>query len=91
MTLNNIAQDHFSLFGLPKAYVLDAVALERAYREIQARIHPDKFVNAGEAEKRASMQWSTRVNEAYRMLKDCWSRRDMMSASRPTRRWPPLS
>ena len=70
MTLNNIAQDHFSLFGLPKAYALDAVALERAYREIQARIHPDKFVNAGEAEKRASMQWSTRVNEAYRMLKD---------------------
>ena len=70
MTLNNIAQDHFSLFGLPSAYVLDAVALERAYRDIQARIHPDKFVNAGEAEKRASMQWTTRVNEAYRTLKD---------------------
>ena len=51
MTLN-IAQDHFSLFGLPSAYVLDAVALERSYREIQARIHPDKFVNSGEAEKR---------------------------------------
>jgi molecular chaperone HscB len=70
MTLNNMAQDHFSLFGLPSAYVLDAVALERAYRDIQARIHPDKFVNAGEAEKRASMQWTTRVNEAYRTLKD---------------------
>jgi molecular chaperone HscB len=69
MTIN-IAQDHFSLFGLPSAYTLDAVALERAYREIQARIHPDKFVNAGEAEKRASMQWTTRVNEAYRTLKD---------------------
>jgi len=69
MTLN-IAQDHFSLFGLPSAYVLDAVSLERAYREIQARIHPDKFVNSGDAEKRASMQWTTRVNEAYRTLKD---------------------
>jgi molecular chaperone HscB len=69
MTLN-IAQDHFSLFGLPSAFTLDAVALERAYREIQARIHPDKFVNAGEAEKRASLQWTTRVNEAYRTLKD---------------------
>lgn len=68
MTLN-IAQDHFSLFGLPSAYVLDAVSLERAYREIQARIHPDRFVNSGEAEKRASMQWTTRVNEAYRTLK----------------------
>ena len=66
----NIAQDHFSLFGLPGAYVLDAVALERAYRDIQTRIHPDRFVNSGEAEKRASMQWTTRVNEAYRTLKD---------------------
>ncbi len=66
----NVAQDHFSLFGLPVRYALDAVALERAYREIQARIHPDRFVNAGEAEKRASMQWTTRVNEAYRTLKD---------------------
>jgi len=70
MTTKTIAQDHFSLFGLPSAYVLDAVALERAYREIQARIHPDRFVNSGEAEKRASMQWTTRVNEAYRTLKD---------------------
>jgi molecular chaperone HscB len=69
MTLNS-AQDHFSLFGLSSAYVLDAVTLERSYREIQARIHPDKFVNAGEAERRASMQWTTRVNEAYRTLKD---------------------
>lgn len=58
------------MFGLPNRYALDAVALERAYREIQARIHPDKFVNAGEAEKRASMQWTTRVNEAYRTLRD---------------------
>lgn len=70
MTLDNIAQDHFSLFGLPSAFRLDAAALEHAYREIQARIHPDRFVNAGEAEKRASMQWTTRVNEAYRTLKD---------------------
>ncbi len=64
------AQDHFSLFGLPGSYALDADALERAYREIQSRIHPDRFVNAGEAEKRASMQWTTRVNEAYRTLRD---------------------
>jgi len=45
------------------------VALERSYREIQARIHPDRFAGAGEAERRASMQWTTRVNEAYRTLK----------------------
>jgi molecular chaperone HscB len=45
------------------------VALERAYRDIQSRIHPDRHAHAGDAERRASMQWTTRVNEAYRTLK----------------------
>jgi len=31
-------------------------------------VHPDRFVHAGDAERRASMQWTTRVNEAYRTL-----------------------
>lgn len=61
---------HFELFGLAPAYALDAEALERAYREVQSRVHPDRFAQAADAERRASMQWSTRANEAYRMLKD---------------------
>jgi molecular chaperone HscB len=49
---------------------VDAAALERGYREIQAQIHPDRFAASGDAERRASMQWTTRVNEAYRTLRD---------------------
>jgi molecular chaperone HscB len=45
------------------------LSLERSYREIQSQIHPDRFAHAGDAERRASMQWTTRVNEAYRTLK----------------------
>ena len=63
-------QSHFELFGLPVAFGLDREALEKAYREIQAQVHPDRFAHAGEAERRASLQWTTRVNEAYRTLKD---------------------
>lgn len=33
-------------------------------------MHPDRFAGASDAERRASMQWSTRANEAYRLLKD---------------------
>jgi molecular chaperone HscB len=61
--------NHFELFGLAPAFAVDAVALERAYREIQARVHPDRYAHAGDAERRASLQWTTRVNEAYRVLK----------------------
>jgi molecular chaperone HscB len=60
---------HFELFGLAPAFAVDAAALERAYREIQARVHPDRYAHAGDAERRASLQWTTRVNEAYRVLK----------------------
>jgi molecular chaperone HscB len=63
-------QSHFDLFGLAAAYALEPEALERSYREIQSRVHPDRFAHAGEAERRASLQWTTRVNEAYRTLKD---------------------
>src|ERR1051325_6381157 len=62
-------QSHFELFGLPIAFGLDQEALEKAYREIQAQVHPDRFAHAGDAERRASLQWTTRVNEAYRSLK----------------------
>ena len=68
-SLHRIMQNHFELFGLEPGYALDPERLERAYREIQAKIHPDRFAHAGDAERRASMQWTTRVNEAYRMLK----------------------
>lgn len=63
-------QNHFELFGLPPSYGLDKEVLEQAYREIQAQVHPDRFAHAGDAERRASLQWTTRVNEAYRALKD---------------------
>jgi molecular chaperone HscB len=63
-------QNHFELFGLAPAYALEAEALEKRYREIQAEVHPDRFAHAGDAERRASLQWTTRVNEAYRTLRD---------------------
>ena len=60
----------FELFGLTPAFALDAEALEASYREIQTRVHPDRFAHAGDAERRASLQWTTRVNEAYRALRN---------------------
>ena len=63
-------QNHFELFGLAPAFALEPEALERSYRDIQSKVHPDRFAHAGDAERRASLQWTTRVNEAYRTLKD---------------------
>src|SRR5205085_12048440 len=63
-------QSHFDLFGLQPAFAVDEARLERAYREIQSQVHPDRFAHAGDAERRASLQWTTRVNEAFQILKN---------------------
>jgi molecular chaperone HscB len=60
--------DHFSLFGLEPRFGLDNDHLIRAYRTVQAHVHPDRFAAAGTAEQRAALQWATLANEAYRVL-----------------------
>ena len=62
--------DHFSLFGLPARFDLDAQALESAWRAVAAQVHPDRFATASPAERRVAMQWAARANEAYRVLRD---------------------
>ncbi len=65
----DFSQDFFSLFGLSPSYQVDPMALEAAYHDLQTRVHPDKFAHLPDADKRVSMQWATRINEAYRTLK----------------------
>jgi molecular chaperone HscB len=61
--------DHFELFGLPPRFAIDLDALERAYKDVQARVHPDRFAAGTAAERRVAMQWATRANEAYTTLR----------------------
>ncbi len=62
--------DDFELFGLPRRQALDAAVLDARRRELQAQVHPDRFVAQGGAAQRVAMQWAVRVNEAWRRLKD---------------------
>jgi len=65
----NFGEDHFALFGLPRAFRIDLLLLESRYREIQAQVHPDRFVDAEEADRRRSLQRAAQVNEALQTLK----------------------
>ena len=66
----NIDDDDFKLFGLDERFALEPARLDRRWRELQAEVHPDRFAAQGAAAQRVAMQWSVRVNEAYRRLKD---------------------
>ena len=63
-------QNHFELLGLPVRYSVDPATLESGYRDLQSRVHPDKFAAATEPERRVAMQWAARANEAYRTLRN---------------------
>ncbi len=61
--------DHFALFGVPRRFVIDDRGLESRYHELQSATHPDRYASRPEHERRLSMQWATRINEAYRLLR----------------------
>lgn len=65
-----LEDDDFALFGVERRQRQDAAAIDARWRALQAEVHPDRFAAQGAAATRAAMQWSVRVNEAYRRLKD---------------------
>jgi molecular chaperone HscB len=66
----SLQSDDFVLFGLQRQFAQDAAQLERSWKDLQRQAHPDKFADQGPAAQRLAMQWSVRINEAYRRLKD---------------------
>lgn len=65
----HLSGDYFAIFGLEPGFKLDGAVLEKAYRTVQSRVHPDKFAHLPQSERRLSMQAAARVNEAYRTLR----------------------
>ncbi len=61
---------HFDLFGLAPRHALDASALERRFRELSLKLHPDRFAKADARERRISLEQTTALNDAYKALKD---------------------
>ncbi|MEO5771351.1 MAG: Fe-S protein assembly co-chaperone HscB [Burkholderiaceae bacterium] len=64
----------FALFGLPQRFEFDTADLDSRWRRLQGTTHPDRHAAEGGAAQRVAMQWSVRINEAYRRLRDPLSR-----------------
>jgi molecular chaperone HscB len=70
----NLGDNDFVLFDLPERFALDRAELDARWRKLQASAHPDKFAADGAAAQRLAMQWSVRINEAHRRLREPLSR-----------------
>jgi molecular chaperone HscB len=61
---------YFELFDLPRKLWIEMGALEQKFLQLSWKLHPDNFVNASEQERELSLQRSSELNDAYRVLRD---------------------
>jgi molecular chaperone HscB len=70
MEKKDLTSNYYELFHLPVSFEVDLKALSERYRTLQSSIHPDKYANASDLERRLSVQQSARINEAFQALKN---------------------
>jgi len=62
--------DYFEFFGLPRKLNVDVARLEKDFYEMSRKLHPDLYAQAIGREREWSLEQSSRLNDAYRTLKD---------------------
>src|SRR5450755_3079090 len=62
--------DYFALFNLPRKLRIETAGLEQKFLQLNWKLHPDNFVKATEQERELSLQHSSEVNDAYRILQE---------------------
>jgi molecular chaperone HscB len=61
--------DYFAFLGLSRQLTIDPQELERNFRELSRKFHPDYYYNAPPSERLASLERSSYLNDAYRTLR----------------------
>jgi len=62
--------DYFTFFGVPRKLNLDVPALEREFHALSRKLHPDANAGHDPQEQEWSLEQSSRLNDAHRILKD---------------------
>ena len=70
VSTHGVREDHFAVLGVERRYDLDAGALEARYKELSRKLHPDRFARADPRARRAALQRTVQLNEAWRALKE---------------------
>jgi molecular chaperone HscB len=60
----------FEALDLPRRMSLERKEIERRFREVSQKVHPDRFGRASPIERRLALEHTTWVNDAYRVLRE---------------------
>src|SRR6266852_9248181 len=78
--------DYFAIFGLPRKLWIEMSTLEQKFLQMSWKLHPDNFVNATERERELSLEKSSQLNDAYRVLRDPVARVEYLLGIEGTRK-----
>jgi molecular chaperone HscB len=70
----DFSQSFFQLFDLPESFDLDLEVLADRYRDLQRVVHPDRYANASDQERRLAVQAASHINDAFQVLREPLSR-----------------
>lgn len=62
--------DYYHFFGLPRTLSLEPEHLQSRFYSLSRLLHPDRYTRRSEQEKRYSLEASSILNDAYRILRD---------------------
>lgn len=62
--------DYYAFFGMPRKLSVNADDLQTRFYSMSRLLHPDRFTRRSEQEKRYSLEASSILNDAYRVLRD---------------------
>jgi molecular chaperone HscB len=80
------AVDYFALFEMPRKLWIEMDGLEKKFLQLSWKLHPDNFVNATEHERELSLEKSSQLNDAYRVLRDPVARVEYLLGIEGTRK-----
>ncbi|MGQ0507039.1 MAG: Fe-S protein assembly co-chaperone HscB [Myxococcaceae bacterium] len=61
---------YFDVFALPPRHAMDVTALEKQFRELSLKHHPDRVTSGDARERRIAVEQTTTLNDAFKTLKD---------------------
>jgi molecular chaperone HscB len=74
------SNSYFTQFELPQHLHIDLPTLEKAFYAQSRKLHPDRFAAKPQAEQDAALAASSRLNDAYRTLRDPIARTEYLLA-----------
>ena len=67
---NKSFNNYFSLFGEKEAFNLDLLTLEKKRKDLLSTVHPDRFSGGSDRQQKLALEWTTKINEAFNILRD---------------------